>query len=243
MQQSITSAIKLGLRLQAIERMVNRHYDHIWDCCCDHGLLGMRLLERQLADKVHFVDVVASLVDQVHENLSASPELFPAENWQTHCLDVAQLPIEEHSTKKASHLVIIAGVGGDLLAELVRAIYSSSPEADIEFLLCPVRQHYHVREQLINLGMKLVDESLVVENRLFYEIIHVSSNGVEELATVGSRMWNPTEKEHYSYLQQTIAHYQRRLQGNCHKTASILEQYLSLAGMFSGQRELPELCI
>ncbi|QSA20815.1 SAM-dependent methyltransferase, partial [Vibrio furnissii] len=38
--------MKLSKRLQTIEKLVTQHYDHIWDCCCDHGFLGMTLLQR-----------------------------------------------------------------------------------------------------------------------------------------------------------------------------------------------------
>ncbi len=228
--QFLNQSVKLGLRLQAIEQMVIRHYDHIWDCCCDHGLLGMRLLERNTADTVHFVDVVESLVDQVSHNLSINPELYPAERWQALCEDVAQLPLSEVSAAKdSSHLVIIAGVGGDLLFDLVEAIHTANPESYIEFLLCPVRQHYHVRESLLTLGMKLLNESLVFENSLFYEILHVASEAEEELTPVGSKMWDFSDNDHRSYLQQTISHYQRRMKSGCRKTAHILEQYQNLS--------------
>ncbi|WP_194842553.1 tRNA (adenine(22)-N(1))-methyltransferase TrmK [Endozoicomonas sp. OPT23] len=225
----MNQSVKLGLRLLAIEQMVTRHYDNIWDCCCDHGLLGMRLLEKQAAEKVHFVDVVESLVNGVNQALSGNPELYPADQWQTLCMDVARLPVSEASTHKGdSHLVIIAGVGGDLLFELVEAIHKANPETNIEFLLCPVRQHFHVRESLINMGMKLINESIVYENRLFYEIIHVARKGREELTCVGSKMWDFSDEDHCLYLQQTVSHYQRRLKSGCEKTAAILQQYQNL---------------
>ncbi len=222
-------SVKLGLRLQAIAGMVTQHYDHIWDCCCDHGMLGMQLLEERRADKVHFVDVLGPLVEKANAYLSENPDLYPSGHWQTLCEDVAKLPIHKESLRQgATHLVIIAGIGGDLSVELVEAISDKHPEFNIEFLLCPVRQHHHVRENLIRMGIKLIDESLMFENRQPYEILHVARHGTEELTTIGSTMWNLSDESHYSYLQQTIAHYQRRLKSNCQKTADILEQYKCL---------------
>ncbi|HSC68256.1 MAG TPA: SAM-dependent methyltransferase, partial [Cellvibrio sp.] len=54
--------LKLGKRLQQIELMVTANYDHIWDCCCDHGLLGAALLARKAAPHIHFVDIVPELM-------------------------------------------------------------------------------------------------------------------------------------------------------------------------------------
>nr|MCH1922324.1 SAM-dependent methyltransferase [Shewanella ferrihydritica] len=41
--------------------------------------------------------------------------------WQVHCQDVAALPLDLYG-KEAKHLIIIAGVGGELLVQLVDAI-------------------------------------------------------------------------------------------------------------------------
>ena len=40
--------LKLGNRLRQLERMIDQRYSQIWDCCCDHGLLGMSLLQRHI---------------------------------------------------------------------------------------------------------------------------------------------------------------------------------------------------
>jgi len=48
--------------------MVTGNYQHIWDTCCDHGMLGEALLVEQIANKVntrlivHFVDIVPSII-------------------------------------------------------------------------------------------------------------------------------------------------------------------------------------
>lgn len=57
--------MKLSKRLQQIDHMVKHGYDHIWDCCCDHGFLGASLLEREAAAHIHFVDIVPELINNV----------------------------------------------------------------------------------------------------------------------------------------------------------------------------------
>lgn len=197
--------MKISQRLQQINRMVGPGYDHIWDCCCDHGLLGMLLLQRNAAPKVHFVDCVAPLMQQLNLELARffpQPSISNTQNaeqqantqseWQVHCLDVAALPLAQYG-KQAKHLVIIAGVGGELLVELVRSIVInqqtqhdtqsgndsgnhnlSQGGCQLEFILCPVHHNYHVRSALSELGLKLKDEYLLEENQRFYEILHLT---------------------------------------------------------------------
>lgn len=92
--------------------------------------------------------------------------------WHTHCLDAAKIPLQNHAGK---HLLIIAGVGGDLTAELVKAICVGHPQRELEFILCPVRQQFLLRQQLIELGCELIEEVLVSENNRYYEVLQVTA--------------------------------------------------------------------
>lgn len=149
--------MKISQRLQHINHMVQGHYDHIWDCCCDHGLLGMMLLKRNTANQVHFVDCVAPLMLQLTQDLqrffpkqafstghSVAQNTLGISQWQVHCLNAADLPIEQTDITN-THLIIIAGVGGKLLIELVQALISRHGSRQIEFILCPVHHNYYVR--------------------------------------------------------------------------------------------------
>lgn len=216
--------------------MITGHYDHIWDCCCDHGLLGMLLLKRNAARQVHFVDCVPSLMQALElrlqrffpadisgQNLHLNPHLNPDidpnlschTQWQVHCLDVMALPLEQTSDKD-KQLIIIAGVGGELLVELVRAILAQHPLRHLEFILCPVHHNYYVRQSLSALGLGLKSEHLLEENQRFYEILHVSTivapNGLPITAT-GSLIWQTLDEASlpraHRYLSQVIGHYQR----------------------------------
>ncbi|WP_415774899.1 tRNA (adenine(22)-N(1))-methyltransferase [Shewanella oncorhynchi] len=252
--------MKISQRLQQINSMISGHYDHIWDCCCDHGLLGMLLLERSAARQVHFVDCVPSLMQALelrlqrffpadlsgqnpHLNLGIDPNLSCHTQWQVHCLDVAALPLEQTSDKD-KQLIIIAGVGGELLVELVRAILAQHPQRPLEFILCPVHHNYYVRQSLSALGLGLKSELLLEENQRFYEILHVSTivapNGLPITAT-GSLMWQTLDEvslpRAHRYLSQVIGHYQRM---PAHKqTPEIIHAYQQqLAQLLSEHSEL-----
>jgi len=200
--------MKISQRLKKIVTMVHSHYDHIWDCCCDHGLLGAKLLDNNCANTIHFVDVVPDLMQEVSTKLE---RFYPAVDgdvkcWKVHCIDVALLPLAD---KKNTQLVIIAGIGGELLVELVQAILAKHPQHSLEFILCPVHHIFEVRKALAKLKLGLIDEHLIEDNQRFYEILHVSTQSQQAVSLVGDKMWDLTRLIDQRYLQKTLAHYQR----------------------------------
>lgn len=214
--------MRLGKRLTQIESLVGAGYTHIWDCCCDHGLLGAALLSRQAAAHIHFVDIVPDLMHELKNKLQ---RFFPADaltankstnsQWHIHCLDVALLPLDHVVGKQ---LVIIAGVGGDLMTDFIEAICKRHPTLAIDFLLCPVHHNFTLRQQLIKHGFDLQREVLIEENQRFYEILLVTRNPHRKalccpVNPVGDQLWHCADTEQitiaHQYLQKTIAHYQR----------------------------------
>ncbi|MGR5528912.1 tRNA (adenine(22)-N(1))-methyltransferase [Vibrio alfacsensis] len=222
--------MKLSKRLNQIVQLVEPNYTHIWDCCCDHGLLGTALLNSDIAPNIHFVDIVEPLVSAVESKLQRFYSDTSAA-WHVHCLDVATLPLHQYPGK---HLVIIAGVGGDLIAEFVEAIHQQYPTLDIDFILCPVHHQFKLRHVLNQRNFGLKDEVLVKENHRFYEIIYVSSqqSSQAKVSLVGDKIWLAANEEQTrlsrEYLDKTLNHYNRILQGNKKDVAQIVESYQSV---------------
>lgn len=235
-------SITLGKRLAQIDAMVTTDYAHIWDCCCDHGLLGARLLSRRVAGCIHFVDQVPELMHALEAKLQrffaqASPGAQPVPGtllspaWQIHCIDAAALPLQQYPAK---HLVIIAGVGGELTMQLVEAIVNKHPAADIDFLMCPVQHQFALREQLIRLNFGLRREALIEENRRFYEVLLVCSPATRDqsctrISAVGEHIWqaasNAQTKTALAYLEKTLSHYQRIQRGKGANVQHIIQAY------------------
>ncbi|CAH7472183.1 SAM-dependent methyltransferase [Vibrio chagasii] len=220
--------MKLSNRLQTLHSLVSNDYQHIWDCCCDHGFLGVQLLADNKAPHIHFIDIVPSLMNELEGKLT---RYFPQDNseqqavtsqWQVYCMDVAAIPLEKHTGR---HLVIIAGVGGDLTQKLVDDIHRQHPNKAIDFLLCPVHQQFELRSHLKSLKFGLIDEVLIEENRRYYEILLVTNNlgeaeqsrSVSEISNVGDKIWAPSCGEQMKVSQQykakTLQHYLRIHQG------------------------------
>jgi tRNA (adenine22-N1)-methyltransferase len=225
--------LKLGKRLKQIESMVTSDYTHIWDCCCDHGLLGSALLSRLAAPHIHFVDIVPALMNELENKLQSFYPNSPSK-WQIHCLDVAALPVEQYEGK---NLVIVAGVGGELIAQFVNAIHQSHSATNIDFLLCPVYHQFTLRQQLIQLDFILKNEVLVEENQRFYEILLVSSptdrdDKQSKISPVGELIWQANTAEQskitVNYLNKTLNHFQRKQWGNNADIQHIIDAYRSV---------------
>jgi tRNA (adenine22-N1)-methyltransferase len=213
--------------------MVTSDYTHIWDCCCDHGLLGTALLSRLAAPNIHFVDIVPDLMNELDNKLQRFYPNSPSK-WQIHCLNVETLPIEQYEGK---NLVIIAGVGGDLTTQFVNAIHQSHSTTNIDFLLCPVHHQFTLRQQLIQLDFSLKNEVLIEENQRFYEILLVSSPGNTDgkqtkISPVGELIWQANSAEQsritMNYLSKTLQHYQRKQWSNNADIQHIIDTYRSV---------------
>ncbi|MDA9556677.1 tRNA (adenine(22)-N(1))-methyltransferase TrmK [Vibrio sp.] len=205
-------------------------YDHIWDCCCDHGFLGAYFLEHHDKPHVHFVDIVPSLIEIVRSRLS---QFYPhlSHRWDVYCHDVAQLPLETHQGK---HLIMIAGVGGELLSNFITSIIQHCGTQDIDFVVCPVNNAYEVRQTLKDNEFLVIDEQLLEENRRFYEIIYCTRSN-EHLPTItvtGHSLWQIQDHEQQShatmYLQKLLTHYRKIQQGGKQDVSHIVSAYESI---------------
>ncbi|WP_022940050.1 tRNA (adenine(22)-N(1))-methyltransferase TrmK [Psychromonas hadalis] len=216
--------VKLGKRLSVIAALVGDDYDHIWDCCCDHGLLGLQLLGKSKAKHIHFVDIVSPLLIEIETKLK---RFYQGEHhWHVHCLDVALLPLQPYKNEK--QLIIIAGIGGLLLVKLLTTLLPLTKALNVEFILSPVHHHYQLRHFLNEKGCGLIDECIVAENGRFYEVIHIKPGSGLPISRVGDKMWDFSNVQHQTYLQQTISHYQRLTKNPNSDVSEMIKAYQDL---------------
>ncbi|MFO6422585.1 tRNA (adenine(22)-N(1))-methyltransferase [Motilimonas sp. KMU-193] len=218
---------KLGSRLKAIANQVTFRGQPIWDCCCDHGYLGLYLLGQpdciSSGSKVHFVDCVDEIIARLNARLRAIPSIQG--RWQSHCIDVADLPLTEQGG--LAHTIIIAGVGGEMVADMITALNQQFAHLTLDYIVCPVHYEYEMRCRLMAQGMSLFAEQLIKENGRFYEVIHLGRHGRQPLTAIGQSLWQPMGSVQIQYLDAKIKHYQRlRLGGQ--DTAGIISAYQAL---------------
>ena len=163
---------QLGIRLGEIAKLITNHqqYDHIWDCCCDHGYLGTYLLShfsKQTKHKVqiNFVDQVTHITEQLEDKLKQS--CFS--HYKVHTLNAKHLEFP----KGKIHCIIIAGVTTTGTLKILDTLLSRHPRQNLDFILCPTRGQYFLRQYLIKQKAHLIEEKHILENGRHYELLHV----------------------------------------------------------------------
>ena len=222
---TLPNAPYLGPRLRSLLRLIadrqqQQRYDVIWDCCCDHGYLGINILHRELAPQVVLVDQIASIMALLEPRLSS----YPADQYRLITGDVGEL--EFCSDKR--HLVIIAGVGGENIVKMLEAIALNHSNVPIDFLFCPATTQYDLREYLAAQNYSLLHESLVTEKGRDYEVIYVQHSHNADILnpiSLAGDMWDTRRPEHLRYLKKLVAHYrnQSRTDDSGRKRQAMLE--------------------
>jgi len=205
--------MKLNKRLLSLSEMVHEPYDLVWDCCCDHGLLGFKILASGLIKQVNFVDVVPDITDKLTAKLQQHGHHLPADaGWQVLCQDVSEINLEKSAQQLpivSKQLVIISGVGGDLMIDIMKRIVTSYDDLNVDFLLCPVQHSYKLRKVLKDLQFKSKAERLVLENKRGYELLLISQTEGQPISLVGSYEFWQSNPDANIYLENLITHYQR----------------------------------
>jgi tRNA (adenine22-N1)-methyltransferase len=193
---------KLGPRLNAILELVikeqkNKPYPCIWDCCCDHGYLGIKILSENLCDKLIFVDQMPHIIEQ----LTTRIEPFSTGKHELIAMDAGELCFDSQQR----HLVILAGVGGEVMVKIVSSIESKHPDAQIDYIFCPSASQKFLREYLSSQKLGLVSESLACENKRYYEILFVKGKlEASQFPDVSLTcdMWDFDDPDHQRYLKK-----------------------------------------
>lgn len=200
---------QLGPRLGAlyqwiVQAQAGHPYDNLWDCCCDHGYLGIQLLANQLCPQIHFVDQASHLIDALHPRLAT----YGLSGYHALSADASELRFDA----RQSHLIIIAGVGGEHTVDIVSAIVANHPHQSLDFMFCPTTTQFDLREYLADAHFQLLHETLVSEKGREYEVIcvrHRHDGTAGRLVSKTGEHWNLSDPTHRRYLTKLITHYRR----------------------------------
>ncbi|KPZ53896.1 hypothetical protein AN391_03190 [Pseudoalteromonas sp. P1-13-1a] len=222
--------MKLSKRLNAINALITNPVDVIWDCCCDHGYLGIALLKRRAAKQVNFVDVVDKIMAELSEHLVNISQTLPSDvQYEVFCQDVREIKLVPNEL----NTVVIAGVGGELMLKLVAGIIKNNCAASVastRFIVCPIHHTYHLRSGLAKLGFGLESEQLITENNRYYELIEISQRSATLLTSTGNSMWDLNNALHRQYLKQLLTHYNNMLNKDELYYQKVITGYKNLSG-------------
>ena len=174
----------LSKRLKTVAFLVTRG-NTVADIGTDHGYVPIYLVEEKISPFVYAMDVNEGPLNKARENI------------KKHDLDDLIEPIlsdgfDEFGDRKTD-TVIIAGMGGDLIVDILTRAKSYNFR---ELVLSPHKRVDLVRKFLCDSGYQIVDEKLIEEDGKFYPIIKGVLTGENEKL-------NDTQLEFGPFLLET----------------------------------------
>lgn len=169
----LNSSLKKGNkmnRLECIKKMVNKCHT-VADIGTDHGYVAEMILEVGIAEKVIATDLNEG-------PLNSAINYLTSKNLSSKCdfrLGSGLTVLKE----KEADAIIIAGMGGDLIAHILHTSKNIALTTK-QLVLQPMTAIDKLRKYLYNNGFKIVDENIVKEFHHYYFIMNVEA-GYEEV--------------------------------------------------------------
>lgn len=156
--------MKLPKRLEQIVAMVPPCRTAA-DIGCDHAYVSIALRERGKAERVLACDVRPGPLEQAKANISRAGL---ADSIETRLGDGLQ-PVQTGEAET----VILAGMGGELMLRILEG-----READFSrFILSPQSDIAHVREKLLQKGLRWTDEVMLRDEGKYYVVMSLCQGG------------------------------------------------------------------
>ena len=153
--------ITLSKRMETVALMVTKG-NKIADIGTDHGYVPISLVERGIAKSAIAMDVRKGPLSKATQNIK---ERNLGEKIETRLSNgLEKLREGEVET------VIIAGMGGDLVAKILQEGAFILPSIE-ELVVQPQSEIYKVRQKLHELNWKIVEEKMLIEEGKYYTVI------------------------------------------------------------------------
>lgn len=159
--------MKLTNRLQKIADLIDKEAK-VADIGTDHGYLPVYLIEKKMIDKAIAADINKLPLENAKAIIKEYKYEDKIETRLGSGLEV--LKIGEIDT------AIIAGMGGVLITELLNENLELTKSIDT-FVLQPMVDSDELRKYLIENNFVIVDETIAIEDKRYYEIIVAKTNG------------------------------------------------------------------
>lgn len=160
--------MKLSKRLQSISNFVSPDATLI-DVGCDHGWLGIFLVENNLVKYVYASDV------------AEGPLANATDNIKNHHLEHKIKPILSNGLEQFQDVafsdIVIAGMGGSLIIEILEAHHDLL--VDKNLILQPNNNTAKLRAYLLINHFNIIAEDIVLEKQMAYNIINARQNKIE----------------------------------------------------------------
>lgn len=159
------AVLTLRPRLQAALELAGTH-DTVADIGCDHGKLALAFLQNNRAQRVIAADISKSSVDKAQE-------LALMHGFQAR-MDVRLGDGLKVLKQKEADAVVIAGMGGTLMARLLESCETPLQGAK-HAVFQPMRAYADIRRYLFERGYPILGERVVLDAGRLYQVFCVGA--------------------------------------------------------------------
>jgi tRNA (adenine22-N1)-methyltransferase len=156
--------VKLSKRLSTCVRYT-KGFHNLADIGTDHAQLPIYAIRKEYVAKAQAIDNKKGPYVVAYDNV----KIAKLENKITVKLSDGLLDIDPDTD-----VVVIAGMGGGLISKILDKSLLRSVK---RFILQPNNDAYKIRNILSNIDYKIVNEMVIEENHLLYEIIIIEKGG------------------------------------------------------------------
>lgn len=196
----------ISKRLTAIAKKVDK-CQTVLDIGTDHGYIPIYLIKNNICKKVIASDINKGPLRRAKENIKSNNingiELKLGSGFNV---------VKEGEADAA----VLAGMGGHLIKDLI--LEREDIFKKLEYaVLQPVQNPDVLRKFIINKGYTIVDEDLVFDESIFYEIIKVRYNGKERKEAeiyyeIGRKLFEDKNPRLHDFLVYKISKYRKILE-------------------------------
>lgn len=172
--------IRLDARLQTIADLAR--CETVADIGCDHGKLSYYLVSTDRAKKAIATDISAESLEKAEELAYANG----AEGLIDLRVGDGLAPVKSGE----ADMVVIAGLGGDVISGIIKRAYSEGKRFDC-FLLSPNTHPEKVRRILTSVGHNIVEDKTIMCGKKAYTIIKSKEGGgtLDELQEIFGKFY------------------------------------------------------
>ncbi len=159
----MTMTVKLTDRMQCIADYIEKN-QRVVDVGTDHGLVPIYLVQKEITGDVILSDIGEGPLANAADNIKKS-------GIDENMMDIRCGSGLETVSEEEVDVAIIAGMGGNLIIEILQADIKKS--RSMEFVLQPRKKQERLVYWLYNNGFTIVDEKLVKESYYVWQVMKV----------------------------------------------------------------------
>ena len=195
--------VRLEMVLEQVRKACNKVVPgRVIDVGSDHGYIGVRCLEEELADSVICTEIHKAPAQKSADALEEAGFGGRSEVYVTDGLKGVPL--------KAGDVVVIAGMGGlNIISILTRALKDNGYHVmeNVTFVLQPQKSNEIVRNYLAKTGFVFEDESVCYDREIFYNCMRVVFKGICRTLTDEEACYGPVLLNRYNNGDKEVADY------------------------------------